>query len=201
MTITSEHGSVRTTPLGRTLFVMAARPEYRSGLAALVDPFFCGVGPVEAAVRTAFRIANEPLDAIVSLGSAGSSRLQIGSIREVSTVAYRDMDASAFGFEKGVTPFADVGTTIGLEPAFEVERASLSTGASVVSGEGYATIHADMVDMETWALARVAQARDIRLVGLRGISDGAAPVSRYEDWTDALDMVDDGLARVLREWL
>ena len=201
MTIASEEGTVRPTPLGRTLFVMAARAEYRAGLSALVDPFFCGVGPVEAAVETALRVAREPIDAIVSLGSAGSARLPVGTVREIASVAYRDMDASPFGFEPGVTPFAGIEATVALEPAFGIETASLSTGAAVVSGDAYAILDADMVDMETWALVRLAQRSGIRLAGLRGVSDGAAPVSRYEDWTDALDIVDDGLARVLARWL
>ena len=190
-------GTILDTGLGRTLFVMAADAEYRTRLKALIDPFVCGVGPVEAAVNTSFRVANETPDTIVSLGSAGSARLPQGVIREVSRVAYRDMDASPFGFEPGVTPFADVGASISLAPALSIETATISTGANVVSGEAYAAIEADMVDMESWALVRVCQRAGIRFVGLRGISDGSHPVSRYEDWTDYLDAVDEGLAAAI----
>ena len=179
----------------RVLFVMATDVEYRDHLRRLFTPFICGVGPVEAAAATAYRLAGGGVDIVCSLGSAGSNRLPQGTIAQASHVSYRDMDASPFGFERGVTPFADVPAVVELGPHVPgVRQATLSTGAAVVSGDAYAGIDADMVDMETWAVMRACRMRDVRLVALRGISDGMEPVSRYEDWTDYLDAVDEGLA-------
>lgn len=186
----------------RVLFVMATDVEYRDHLRRLFTPFISGVGPVEAAAATAYRLAGGGIDVVCSLGSAGSNRLHQGTIAQASHVAYRDMDASAFGFERGVTPFSDVPAVVELGPRLPgVRQATLSTGANVVSGDGYVAIDADMVDMETWGVMRACQMRGVRLVALRGISDGMDPVSRYEDWTDYLDAVDEGLAGAVQALL
>ena len=53
-----------------------------------------------------------------------------------------------------------------------------------------------MVDMETFAIMRAAHRFRVPLIGLRGISDGKEPVSRYEDWTRYLDDIDAKLADI-----
>ncbi|KAK0350751.1 hypothetical protein LTR94_027732, partial [Friedmanniomyces endolithicus] len=115
-----------------------------------------------------------------------------------SSVAYRDMDASALGFAKGVTPLLDQPAVIALPcPIPGVPTARLSTGANVVSGAAYDAIDADMVDMETWALVRAAQTIGLPLVALRGVSDGRAELKALEDWTSTLHHVDENLAAAL----
>ena len=54
-----------------------------------------------------------------------------------------------------------------------------------------------MVDMETWALARAAQAFGVPLIALRGVSDGRAELKALEDWTSTLHHVDENLAVAL----
>lgn len=190
----------------RILFVMATDVEHRERLKRLFTPFICGVGPVEAATATALRLAEGRLaggvDLVCSLGSAGSNRLPQGMVAQASHVSYRDMDASPFGFPRGVTPFSDLPATVELDtPVPDLRRASLSTGAAVVSGDAYSAIDADMVDMETWGVMRACQLAGANLVALRGISDGAEPVSRYEHWADYLDAVDEGLAGAVERLL
>ncbi|MFD0916118.1 5'-methylthioadenosine/S-adenosylhomocysteine nucleosidase [Pseudahrensia aquimaris] len=183
--------------------VMATRAEYGPALQAMIDPLICGVGPVEAAITLSARLATTPNsnqrpDLVISLGSAGSATLEQAAVYQVSHVSYRDMDASAFGFPKGETPFLGLPAEIPLAPSVEGLRpARLSTGANVVSGDAYRTIDADMVDMETWSIARACHASNIPLIGLRGISDGAEPVSGYADWTQYLHIVDERLADAL----
>ncbi|MEL6967854.1 MAG: 5'-methylthioadenosine/S-adenosylhomocysteine nucleosidase [Pseudomonadota bacterium] len=181
----------------KVLFVMATEAEFGAKLKARITPFMCGVGPVEAAAQVAAGLAglNERPDMVVSLGSAGSRGLDQGAIYEVSGVSYRDMDASAFGFEKGTTPFLDLPRLVPVETLIlGVPKASLSTGANVVSGDGYDTVAEDMVDMESFAILRVCQMYDLRFVGLRGISDGAKPVEGLSDWTALLGVIDARLA-------
>lgn len=187
----------------RILFVKATEQEYRSALRERIRPLIVGVGPVEAGVFTAKALAalegeGALPDLLVSLGSAGSKRLEQGRVYQVSEVAYRDMDASAFGFDKGVTPFLDLPAVVALRCRVpDVPEATISTGADVVSGKAYDAIPQDMVDMESWAVLRASQAFGVPFVGLRGISDGATPVSKYEHWSDYLDDVDRGLAEAL----
>lgn len=179
------------------LFVMAAQPEYGPALRARIQPLMTGIGPIEAAVQLTAALARMdrlPL-LIVSLGSAGSARLAQTEVYQVGAVAWRDMDASALGFARGCTPLLDLPRVIDLPhriPGLPV--ASLSTGADIVSGPAYAAIEEDMVDMETFAHLRAAQNFGVPLIGLRGISDGAADLGGMNDWTRYLRVIDGKLA-------
>ncbi|MFV0410080.1 MAG: 5'-methylthioadenosine/S-adenosylhomocysteine nucleosidase [Paracoccus sp. (in: a-proteobacteria)] len=182
------------------LFVMAADAEYGPALRARFTPLITGVGPVEAAL--AMGIALSRLEAagdlprlVVSLGSAGSARLEQGGIYQAVSVSWRDMDASPLGFEKGVTPFLDLPATLTLPLRIPgIVTASLSTGADIVSGAAYQSIPEDMVDMESFAVLRACQRFGLPLIALRGISDGAGELSHIGDWTRYLELIDARLA-------
>nr|WP_313633108.1 5'-methylthioadenosine/S-adenosylhomocysteine nucleosidase [Brevundimonas naejangsanensis] len=191
------YGAVTVLP------VMAAPAEYGEHLRARVDPLMTGIGPVEGAVALTAALARleargEAPDLILSLGSCGSRVLDHAAVYQASSVAYRDMDASPLGFEKGVTPLLDLPAVLPLPcPIPGVPSARLSTGANVVSGAAYDAIDAEMVDMETWALVRAAQSFGLPLVALRGVSDGKAELTGLHDWTSTLHLVDENLARAL----
>lgn len=182
------------------LFVMAADAEYGVFLRTRISPLMTGVGPVEAAVVLTKELArlsshDDLPDLVVSLGSAGSATLEQAEIYQVSAVSYRDMDASAFGFEKGKTPFLDLPVSVELPLRIPgIPAATLSTGANVVSGAAYQSIDAQMVDMETFAILRACQSFGIPLIGLRGISDGRHDVNHIDDWTQYLHVIDKKLA-------
>ncbi len=184
----------------RVLFVMAAVAEYGPALRGRIRPVITGVGPVEGALGavialSTLRANGFPPDLVVSLGSAGSRVLEQGEVYQVSAVSWRDIDASALGFPKGVTPFLDQPPEIPLPtPIPSIAAARLSTGADVVSGARYDAIDAEMVDMETFAVLRACQRFGVPLVGLRGISDGAADLHHYDDWTSLLAHLDERLA-------
>jgi adenosylhomocysteine nucleosidase len=156
-----------------------------------------GIGPVEAAVALTAALSEMTTRPalIVSLGSAGSNRLAQAEVYQATSVAYRDMDASALGFEKGCTPFLDLPARIDLPHRIPgLATASLSTGANIVSGSAYDRIAADMVDMETFAHLRAAMRFGIPLIGLRGISDGRDELQTLTDWTQYLHIIDEKLA-------
>src|SRR5690606_3165082 len=114
-------GQPQLAPLaGRTLlFVMPDKADYGPHLQQRFTPLMTGIGPVEAAVRLTAALAalaerGERPDLVVSLGSAGSRVLEQTEVYQATSVAYRDMDASALGFEKGVTPFLSLPATVPL---------------------------------------------------------------------------------------
>lgn len=191
------YGAVTVLP------VMAAPAEYGEHLRARIDPLMTGIGPVEGAVALTAALARleargETPDLILSLGSCGSRVLDHSAVYQASSVAYRDMDASPLGFDKGVTPLLDMPAVLPLPcPIPGVPSARLSTGGNVVSGAAYDAIDAEMVDMETWALVRAAQTFGLPLVALRGVSDGKAELTGLCDWTSTLHLVDENLARAL----
>ncbi|MBT1155586.1 5'-methylthioadenosine/S-adenosylhomocysteine nucleosidase [Aminobacter anthyllidis] len=185
------------------LFVMAVDAEYGPHLQKLFVPLMTGVGPVEAGIRVGAELAqlaaaNALPDLVVCLGSAGSRRLEQTEVYQAISVCYRDMDASALGFEKGTTPFLDLPATVPLPLRIAgVREASLSTGGTIISGVAYDAIPEGMVDMETFAVLRACQMFSVPLIGLRGISDGAADIHHVDDWTEYLHVVDEKLAHAV----
>lgn len=192
------------TLAGKTiLFAMAAEAEYGPHLKALFTPLMTGVGPVESAVVLSAALAelrasgNLP-DLVVSLGSAGSRRLKRTEVYQASSVAYRDMDASPFGFEKGCTPYLDLPATVPMPLHIPgVKSASISSGAAITAGSAFDAIAEDMVDMETFSCMRACQVFGLPLIGLRGISDGDTDVSHIGDWLEYLHVVDEKLAHAV----
>lgn len=188
----------------RTLFVLAAAPEYGPALRRLIDPLITGVGPIEATLHLSAALADLAArdglpDLVAAIGSAGSNVLEQGEVYQVSSVRYRDMDASPLGFEKGRTPFLDLPAVLDLPIRLpELPAASLSCGADIVSGStAYLAQGAEMVDMESFGYWRACQTFALPMIGLRGISDGAEDLRHYDDWAGALAHIDVRLAEII----
>ncbi|WP_029006353.1 5'-methylthioadenosine/S-adenosylhomocysteine nucleosidase [Azorhizobium doebereinerae] len=185
------------------LFVMATTFEYGPHLAARIDPLITGVGPVEAAAAVGIALSRLAAhgampDLVFTLGSAGSRCLDHAGVYQVASVAYRDMDASPLGFEKGCTPFLDCPAVIPVRPQIPgLAAARLSTGGGIISGAAYDAIDAHMVDMETFAVLRAAARFHVPTIGLRGISDGKSDLAKLEDWTEYLHVIDEKLGHAL----
>jgi len=185
------------------LYVMALDNEYGPHLRSRITPVMTGVGPVEAAIVVTHALSkleqSGKLPAlVVSLGSAGSAKLEQTGVYQATSVGYRDMDASALGFEPGVTPLLDQPAIIPLGPFVPgIARSTLSTGANVVSGAAYDRIDADMVDMETYAVLRACQRFNVPLIALRGISDGDEELGHLDDWKRYLHIIDEKLAHAV----
>jgi adenosylhomocysteine nucleosidase len=186
----------------RVLFLMAVEPEFGACLAKRFRPLITGCGPVEAAISTGMALQRlhergALPELVISLGSAGSQQLPQGDIFQVSSVSWRDIDASAIGVPRGLTPFCDHPFEIDLPtPLSDLPSAKLSTGANIniVTGEAFGGIDAHMVDMETFSICRACQRFDLPLVGLRGISDGKEKLEGYDDWASMLMLLDERLA-------
>lgn len=186
----------------RVLFVMAVDAEYGPHLRARFTPLLTGVGPIEAALATGMALQElqrqqaRP-DLVVSLGSAGSRICSLGEIFQIASVSWRDMDASRLGFTKGVTPLSEHPVDVPLVTPLALPSVRLSTGANVVGGEEYAAIDADMVDMETFAVARACERFHVPLMGLRGVSDGPGELEHIHGWMELLGLIDERLAQVV----
>jgi adenosylhomocysteine nucleosidase len=187
------------------LVVMATDLEHGKNLKALgIKPLITGVGPVQAAIELTHALVKlahaEPPrrpDVIINLGSAGSATLEQGAVYRVARSLYRDMDASAFGFPKGQTPFSPHPATIETAPIMpDFPSASCSSGANVVSDHD--ATGADLADMEYSALNEVAMRFGIALIGFKGVSDGEKPLTgELAQWTELLPVIDRNLAEAI----
>ena len=182
------------------LFVMAADAEYGPCLRTRITPLITGIGPIEAACSTAIALTRLALTGtspalVVSLGSAGSARLDHCGLYQATHVAWRDIDASPLGFARGITPFLDLPAILPLPLRLPgIATATLSTGANIVTGPAYDAITQDMVDMETFAVQRACMQAGVPLIALRGISDGTSDLTDLHDWTEYLHVIDEKLA-------
>jgi len=68
----------------------------------------------------------------------------------------------------------------------------------VVAGDRYAAIAADLVDMESWSVARACRRFGVPMLGWRGVSDGPGTLNGAHGgvagWTALLPVIDRGLA-------
>lgn len=153
-------------------------------------PVFSGVGKVNAAYALTRAIANWQAEHgqkpayIVNLGSAGSPVFPAGSLVCCTGFYQRDMDCTALGCSPHATPFQS--GPICLETGKIVPGLPAGICGSGDSFVTDANQHPwTVIDMESYALARVAALEDIPFYCLKYITDGADGAAAGS-WADAL---------------
>ena len=140
-----------------------------------------GMGKERAENATQFVLEHYPVTAIISLGFAGglAPELRIGDVVVCATL----YGQPGPGEEKQrLEPLAPDANLLSLASQGRVDRAApwyLGCGVSVLQlnsstqkMQGLSeTFHADIVDMESYWIARIASARQIPFIAIRSISD------------------------------
>ncbi len=67
----------------------------------------------------------------------------------------------------------------------------------VLRGRDYHQLHAELADMETFAVVRVCERFGLPLMGLRGVSDGPTGNGSVRDWEAPLELLDSRLAEAI----
>lgn len=174
------------------LFVAALEEETRA-LPAHVEVCHLGVGKVQAAAALAARLAAEPCDLVVNVGTAGGLHGQpLGEVVEIATVHQHDFDhAGVSRFVGRMLP----GGPLSLDGPPEA-RGRLATGdrliASAVDRTRLAS-SADVVDMEGYAIAATARAFGRPAWMAKAVSDRAGEDLEIE-WPEALARCSEALA-------
>ena len=134
--------------------------------------YLSGCGKVNATIAT-MRAIRDGHNFIINFGSAGSVSDVTGLV-EVTGYVDRDMDARAINFEIGQTPFED-GIIIGEQ------------GVVCGTGDKFATskpeIACDIVDMESYAIAKTCLKEQVTFRSWKYISDSADENSAT-DWEE-----------------
>lgn len=164
--------------LNECLFVIACKEE-SNGLFETLNGnlIYTGVGKVNATYYLTKKLyemkANHNLPKyIINVGSCGSKKYKRGSLVYCNRFIQRDMDATAFGYEKGMTP-SDIFPLI-LEHKNLID--DLPNGICG-SGDSFVTTQEvdsriDLVEMEGYALAKVAKMENIDFIAIKYITDG-----------------------------
>lgn len=143
---------------------------------------FVGVGKINATYNLLKAIQKHQPDLIINLGTAGSTVFDRGTIVNCNRFIQRDMDVRALGFKKFETPFSD--EPILLE--YGIKTSHLPNGICG-SGDQFEMEHNNpeynVIDMEAFALAKVAEQEQIDFLCLKYISDGADG-GAAEDWVE-----------------
>ena len=178
-----------------------------------------GVGKVNAARTTQILLDNFKVDAIINVGSAGSSNdeLEIGDIVIGSRIVQHDFDITAFNHEKGYIPsvgvYIDTDTyllTMADSVFKSLEDVSFKRGV-IASGDIFCTelkmsqkinskFNALCVEMEGASIAQVCYLSHVPFLIIRSISDvpNNNNVITYEEFLSSSCKV---VARAMNELL
>lgn len=145
------------------------------------EKVFVGIGKVKATYHLTKAIQTSHPDLIINLGTSGSTTFDRGSVVNCNRFIQRDMDVRALGFQKFETPFSD--EPVLFEYGLDIEN--LPNGICG-SGDQFEIEHINpeynVIDMEAFALAKVAELEKIDFLCLKYISDGADG-NAADDWT------------------
>jgi adenosylhomocysteine nucleosidase len=154
--------------------VLIALQEEAPALAGAANVFFTGVGKVNAALAASRLIERHHPRRVWNFGTAGGVTVG-GGIHRCTRFLQRDMRVGALGFAPGQTPFEEhVVLDLG------------GVGLLCSSGDSFVTdptldLHADLVDMEAYAIAKACVLSRVEFICHKFISDRANAESTG-DW-------------------
>lgn len=137
--------------------------------------FFCGIGKINAAIAAAQLIERYRPRRVINFGTAGG--ITVGSgLHEATRFVQRDMQCQGLGCQPGETPFESRGVIL------ETNHAGLicSTGDNFVTDPDL-EITADLVDMESYAIAKACVTASTEFLCYKFVTDQANP-DAYHDW-------------------
>lgn len=174
-----------------TLFALAL-PEEAAYLPVGVRICITGPGKVRSAIAVARALVDEPEDLVVNIGTAGALRDGLGAgAHRIGLVMEHDFDAAAIEAITG-RRFDDAirlgdGLTLATGDTFIASAARRAALAE----------HADLVDMEGFAVARAVQAFGARCEMFKVVTD-AADEGAWS-WADTVDAAARTIGRLVEE--
>ena len=141
------------------------------------DVLYTGVGKVNATFKLTQKFGKFgsyiPYSMVINYGTAGSRKYQQGELVDCTKFVQRDMDVTGLGFMKYQTPFED---EIPIQLDYDhVDFNPIGKKALCGSGDSFVQDETigDVVDMESYALAKVCRSYDVPFISFKYITDGA----------------------------
>ena len=162
----------------KSYIIVAALKAETPNLEQFAPIIHTGVGKLNAAIKLYKAIQEYQPELVINYGTAGSISGVNGLLR-VETFVQRDMDVQALNFPKGVTPFSG-------EVLPEKKGVVLGTGDNFITNAKEQLkgleIEIDLVDMEGYALKKVADDLNVPFESYKYVSDNANEEAA-QDWT------------------
>ena len=160
--------------------IVALEDELPKDLIPEFKVFYSGVGKINATFKSLEIINKFNPKLIINYGTAGSLRKDLNGLYEVSDFFQRDMDVSGLGFQIGETP---------LDPINKISFGQ--TGLSCGTGDNFVIskpkIFSDLVDMESYALAKVCKKKKIDFLCFKFVSDNA-DIDASKNWKNNVSL-------------
>ena len=177
----------------RPLLVVALEEEathlHSLGLPILIT----GAGKVNAAVAVATTIGEQRPHSLINLGTAGALRPGLTGSHVIARVTQHDLDDAAL--------FSLTGLHFGEPIDVATSGLTLATGDTFIADPAVRdrlAQHADLVDMEAYAIARAASAALLPLTIVKQVSDEASSEAATS-WIESVDACAQKLAAWARE--
>jgi futalosine hydrolase len=174
------------------LVVAATERELASVRAA--ETFCCGVGPVDAALATAQRLAAGDVSAVLHIGVAGARTLELLTLVLGSEAVYCDVIDAASTFPRVERVVPDAGLLVAARAALPEARVEpIGTSGRLGGGKG-----CDVEAMEGFGVLRAAELAQIPAVELRAVSNlvGEADRAKWR-FDEAFALLGDAVTRVM----
>jgi len=160
--------------------IVALEDELPKELIPGFNVFYSGVGKINATFKSLEIINKFNPKLIINYGTAGSLKEDLSGLYEVSDFIQRDMDVSELGFKIGETP---------LDPINKISfgRSGLSCGTGDNFVISKPKILSDLVDMESYAIAKVCKKTNIDFICYKFVSDNA-DINASENWKNNVSL-------------
>jgi futalosine hydrolase len=154
------------------VLLVVAATERELELVSGVETLCCGVGPVEAAVRTARALAERDVEALLHIGIAGARTIDAPALVLGSEAVYCDVIDVGSTFPRIERAEPDAALLAAARAALpEAHVVSISTCGRIGGGS-------DVEAMEGFGVLRAAQLAGVAAVELRAISNAVNEADR-----------------------
>ena len=184
----SEYGSA--SELDKKPLIVCALPIETQGQIDDYDVLYTGVGKVNATFKLTQKFGKfgsyVPYDLVINYGTAGSRKYKQGELVDCTKFVQRDMDVTGLGFIKYQTPFEK---NIPIQLDYDhVDFNPIGKKALCGSGDSFVQEETigDVVDMESYALAKVCKLYNVPFISFKYITDGADGDAGI-DWEENVD--------------
>jgi adenosylhomocysteine nucleosidase len=174
--------------------VAALESEYFSIQGPIEKIYYTGIGKINSARLTTELILTTKPDLILNVGTAGClSKNLLGEVFGIKEVIERDMVAEPLA-PRGTVPLSDQPPL--LKSNFGTTRCA--TGDSFVTSKDQWLLdnHVDLVDMELFAIAKVATHYDVEWKSIKFASD-LADENAAAHWNDSLEKANEKISEMI----